>query len=142
MSKKYRFLEYMADALIEAWGDSLEEAFANAALAFYDTMVEADRIEPRQPREVEVEGTDLYELLYNWIEELIYIFETEGLVCSKFDIKISGGDGLWRLRGRIYGEPYSKEKHGSKTHIKAVTYHEMKIEVGREGARVRYLLDL
>ena len=132
----------MADAYIEAWGSTLEEAFSNAAVAFYDTMIDADKIEAKVYEDVEVSGHDLYELLYNWIEELIFLFETKGLIFSKFDIKISKVDDGWELKGKIGGERYSKDKHGSKTHVKAVTYHAMEIIEDKEGVKLRYLLDL
>lgn len=140
--KKYKFLEYMADAYIEAWGSTLEEAFSNAALAFYDTMIDADRVEVKTFRRIAISGIDLYELLYNWIEELIFLFETRGLVFSKFDIKITKVNDEWRLKGIIGGEKYSKDKHGSKTHVKAVTYHAMEITKDEKGIKLRYLLDL
>lgn len=130
----------MADALIEAWGKDLEEAFINAARAFYDTMVNEENIEVNEERRVEVKGHDLEELLYNWIEELIYLFEVENWLSAKYNIKILKND-KWILKGKLYGERYSKEKHGSKTHIKAVTYHEMKVEIN-DNVKLRYLLDL
>jgi SHS2 domain-containing protein len=137
----YRFIDYMADAYIEAWGDSLEEAFAYAAIAFYDTMIYYDRIDELLSIEVYVKGYDLYELLYNWIEELIYLFETKRLVFKKFDIRIDRKQNGWELSAHLKGEEYLKEKHGSKTHIKAITYHEMKIEKN-DKVMLRYILDL
>lgn len=140
--KKYRQLEYMADAYIEAWGDDLEETFINAALGFYDTMINVDSVDVVENLDISVSGADLQELLYNWIEELIYIFETRGFVASKFNIKIYRENSKWKLAGRIYGEKYNKNKHGSKTHIKAVTYHAMEIARDKKGIKIRYLLDL
>lgn len=137
----YKFLDYMSDAYIEAWGDSLEEAFAYAAAGFYDTMINYDSIEAHIKEDITVEGHDIQELLYNWIEELIYIFETKGMIFKKFYIKIYRDDDRWVLNGELLGERYSKAKHGSKTHVKAVTYHAMEIEM-RDGARIRYILDL
>ncbi len=140
--KKYKFLDYMSDAFIEAWGDNLEEAFINAARAFYDTMINEEKIESKETKDVEISGHDLEELLYNWIEELIYLFEVEGWLTSEYNIKIERKNGSWYLRGKLHGEKYDKSKHGSKTHIKAVTYHEMKIHISNDGVKLRYLLDL
>ena len=44
----FRFLEHVSDVLIEAWGETLEEAFKQAAKAFFETMVEVDKIEKRK----------------------------------------------------------------------------------------------
>ena len=142
MEKKYKFIDYMADALIEAWGSNLEEAFVNAARAFYDTMVYEEKIECKRTIEVKASGRDLEELLYDWIETLIYLFDTEYWLTANYDLKIEKLGDEWILKGKVCGETYDKGKHGSKTHVKAVTYHEMKIEMKKDFVRVRYLLDL
>ncbi|MFZ8794378.1 MAG: archease, partial [Acidilobaceae archaeon] len=67
----FEHLEHTADVLIEARGSSLSEAFETAALATYEVMTDTSMVEPKVKIEVEVEGYDLFNLLYRWIEELI-----------------------------------------------------------------------
>jgi SHS2 domain-containing protein len=142
MPKGFRYLEYMGDEYVEAVGDSLEEAFSNAALGMINVMLHVDRVKAKEWQEVEVEGFDLQNLLYNWLEYLLIKVTLDEFVPVKFKIEIEGGKGAWHLRGRMAGEPYDRQKHGYKSEVKAVTYHTMAIERKGKAYKLRYLLDL
>src|SRR4030066_1898074 len=83
---KFEFLEHTADILIAAHGQTLEEAFENAALAMFEVMTDTTKINPTQEETVEVEAEDEYALLYSWLEALLVKFEVNGRVYSKFDV--------------------------------------------------------
>jgi len=139
----YRFLEHTADVVVEAWGFSLEEAFANAAKATFEVMTDTSKVEPAVEKLVEVEGFDLENLLLRWIEELLVIFDSEGLLLSSFDVhKISRAGESYRLEAVVRGEKFDPSKHEPRTHIKAATYAQMKI--WQEGGKwyVRFVLDI
>jgi SHS2 domain-containing protein len=139
----YRFLEHTSDALIEAWGPSLEVAFAKAAEAFYEIMLNLRNVEAKIEDRVEAEGHDEKELLYDWLEALLLKFDIDGMVYSQFHIDpISNKTRTIRLQGKIKGEKYAREKHGAKVEIKGITYHLMKIQRQRNQTRVQFLLDL
>jgi len=139
----YRFLEHTTDALIEAWGPTLERAFAEAAKGFFDTMINFENVNPSVEEVVDASGHDEPELLYNWLEELLLRFELRGMAYSTFDIEpISQTSTSFQLRGKARGEHYDPAKHGAKTAVKAVTYHMMTIEREAGEVRVRFLLDL
>lgn len=139
----YRFLEHTSDALIEAWGTSMEVAFAKAAEAFYEIMLNIRNVEPKIEDQIEVEGHDEKELLYEWLEALLLKFDIDGMIYSQFYIDpISNKTRPMRLQSRIKGEKYAREKHGSKVEIKGVTYHMMKIQGAQNQTRVQFLLDL
>src|SRR3989304_9073183 len=86
VEKRYEFLEHTADVYLAAYGESLEEAFENAALAMFDVMTEVEKVESKVEDNVEVEGYDDYALLYSWLEELLILFETKGNLYSRFKI--------------------------------------------------------
>ncbi len=140
--KGHRFLDHTADIKIEAWGDTLEEAFEAAGTAFYDVMLDVEKVDKRIEKKIKVSGFDIMSLLFNWIDQLILIFELDNLVFRDFkvDIEVNGED--YRLEALGFGEEYKKEKHGYKVHVKAMTYHEM--EIVEEGDRVviRYVVDI
>jgi SHS2 domain-containing protein len=142
--KRYEYLEHTADAYIAAYGETIEEAFENAALATFNVMTEVEKVEPSVEENVEVKANDEYALLYNWLENLLIRFETTGKVYSRF--KVYGIEktplGL-RLKARIWGEPLKLEKHLSKVGVKAVTYHQMEIIKDAKGyVTVRFILDI
>ncbi len=144
LSKRFEFLEHTADLYVAAYGQSLEEAFENAAAAMFEGMTELDKIKPQIEDTVEVEGHDKQALLYNWLEALLLKFETEHNLYSFFRIAQidKTSDGL-KLTARIKGEPFDPTRHPSKVGVKAVTYHQMEIAQGeKEGVTVKFILDI
>ena len=139
----HRFLEHTTDAYIEAWGPTLERAFAQAAEGLYETMVNLETIDSTQEERVQVEGHDKKELLYNWLEQLLLEFDIKQMVYASYDVSIrSGTPTLFLLGGKLKGEKYNRQKHGAKTEIKGVTYHLMEIQENTREIRVRFILDL
>ncbi len=136
----YKFLEHMTDAYIEAEGDTLEEAFENAAKGLVDTMIDISRIEVKTRTLISVKGHDLEEVLYNWLEEVLLKLSLDRLALKEFKVRIKKGD-TYELEGEAYGERLDIEKHNYKVEIKAVTYHLMEIR-GDGKYKVRFLLDL
>ena len=141
--KGYRYLEHTADIKVEAWGETLEEAFEAAGMAFTDIFIEREKVEKRIMKEIMVGGFDLMSLLFNWIEELILIFELEDLVFNDFNVNISRDtDGSYQIMAMGFGEKYERKKHGYKVHVKAMTYHEMEILPGKKRYIIRYVVDI
>ena len=144
LKKRFEFLEHTADLYIAAYGKSLEEAFENAAYATFEGMTDLDKVQPKLEDTVEVEGYDEQALLYNWLEALLVKFDVNGNLYSRFKIvnieKTSVG---FRLKAKIWGEPFNSEKHLSKVGVKAVTYHLMEILRDAKGAAtVKFILDI
>jgi SHS2 domain-containing protein len=144
LNKRFEFLEHTADLYIAAHGQSLEEAFENAAAAMFEGMTELEKIKPQIEDTVEVEGHDKQELLYNWLEALLLKFETENKLYSRFNInQIEKMHSGLKLTAQIKGEPFDPSCHLSKVGVKAVTYHQMEITENRkEGVTVKFILDI
>ena len=126
--RTWEHYEHTADVGIRGYGESLEEAFEAVALALFDVMVDVIKVESKKCREVEAEGEDLMALLYSFLEELLILHDTEGVVFSEFEVRIEKTPDGYRLKAKAYGEPLDYEKHGPKEEVKAITYHDMKIE--------------
>jgi SHS2 domain-containing protein len=138
-----KFLDHPSDVYVEVRAKSLEEVFALSGVAVYEVMTDVSRVEKVERVEVTVEGFDLHSLLYNWLEELIYLFDSKGFLGSEVKVEeLLGGDNGFRLKAVITGERYDDKRHESKTAIKAATYHLM--EIKREGDEyvVRFVLDI
>ena len=138
----YTFLEHTTDALIRAEGDSLEESFANAARGLTDTMVHIETVEEKTEEQFTVQGSDLENLLYNWLETLLIKVTTENIVFSTFKLKIRRIKEGYELTGIGRGEELNLERHKPKTEVKAATYHLMKIERTNRHVTLQFLLDL
>ncbi|HXW11671.1 MAG TPA: archease [Nitrososphaeraceae archaeon] len=142
MAGGYRYLEHVTDAYVEAYGDSMEEAFSYAAKGTINIMFELKDIIGKNKFELEVEGHDYSELLFNWIDRIVLLIAIDNMVASNFDLKISKLESKYQLTGHAMTESVDMSKHGYKTEIKGVTYHEMEILQESGLKKVRFLLDL
>ncbi len=140
---KFEFLEHTADILIAAHGQSMEEAFENAALAMFEVMTDTTKIDPVQEDAVEVEAEDEYALLYSWLEALLVKFEVNGMLYSKFKVTSlqDTGEGF-KLQAAVWGEKFTADKHPQKVAVKAVTYHRMEIIKETEKVTLEFILDI
>jgi SHS2 domain-containing protein len=136
--KDFEILDHTADVGIIAYGADMKQAFANAARGLFSLITELDDVEEVLHRDAELTATDEESLLVEWLNELIYQFDTEGLIFKRFDITRLDNT---RLKARGYGEKVDKSKHRLKTGVKAATYHMLKVEKN-DGFRVQVLFDI
>ncbi|MHA1652308.1 MAG: archease, partial [Candidatus Helarchaeota archaeon] len=127
---------------IEAIGSTLEEAFIQAAYALFEVMTDLKTIEPKIKRDITVEAEDLSALLFEWINQFLYFFDVEGLLFSKFKIKIEQNETKFKLNGECWGEEFNPEKHPSRTEIKAPTYSLMEIIQDDSRVMLRFVVDI
>jgi SHS2 domain-containing protein len=138
---KYRILPHTADGKFLAFGRTLEEAFANAALATASFMWDWSKVKAVVPRSIRLRGRDREQVLVKFLGEIIYLWETEGFLLGEvtvFEIGESGNE--IELSAVFRGDNLSPdyEIHGD---VKAVTYNEMKIETG-DGFSVQVVVDI
>jgi SHS2 domain-containing protein len=138
----YRFLDHMTDAVIEAYGATLEEAFENAAKALCDTMIDLKTVRPQREIKLFAKGNDLYSLLFDWLDNVMLLLVADGIAMSQFHVKIKQHDNSYLLEGTARGEQLELDRHHYKVEIKAVTYHEMEIKQDNDMITLRFLLDL
>jgi SHS2 domain-containing protein len=136
----FKYLEHTADAEFIAYGRTLDEAFANAARAMFSLVVDHSKVNVTETREVSLISGSLEDLLYDWLAELLYLAEVDSLVFSKFEVKITH-DGEYWLEGRAYGEKV-RPAHEVSLHIKAVTYHDLRVEKINNTYEAQVLLDI
>ncbi|XP_041273418.1 protein archease isoform X2 [Onychostruthus taczanowskii] len=77
LCKKYEYLDHTADVQLHAWGDTLEEAFEQCAMAMFGYMTDTGTVEPVDTVEVEAEGHDLLSLLFHFLDEWLYKFSAD-----------------------------------------------------------------
>jgi SHS2 domain-containing protein len=142
-------LDHMTDAVIEAYGSTLEAAFENAAMALCDTMIDLKLVVPRNEFKFSAKGNDLYSLLFDWLDQVMLLLVADRIAMSQFSVNIkqnnnnNNNDGVsYLLEGTAKGEPLDLDRHHYKVEIKAVTYHEMEIKQENGIFIARFLLDL
>ena len=145
----FRYLDHMTDALIEAYGGTLDEAFENSAYGLVNTMFDLNNVSADIEVKIEANGYDLHSLFYDWLEKVMLIVLTEYVLLSDFKVKIShininSKNDAYFLHSKARGERLDFKKHSFKVEVKAVTYHEMQIKQDKEKNLfiTRFLVDL
>lgn len=138
---KYKILPHTADGKFQAYGRSLEEAFVHAALAMVSLMWDWSKVELKMSRQVRLRGRDREQLLVNYLSEIIFLLETKRfLTAGVTDLTIREGHGEIELEAVFRGDTISADIDifGD---VKAVTYHEMKIEEN-DGFLLQVVVDM
>lgn len=135
----FEIIEHPADVGFVAHGVTQEELFANAALAMMTLACDPGHIAERQRREIEVSGEGLESLLYAWLAEILAIADAEQVFFCRAEVRAVEPQ---RVRGVVVGEKYDKRRHRAGTYIKAVTYHQLKVEQTPHGWRAQVYLDV
>jgi SHS2 domain-containing protein len=143
VNSPFEIIEHPADVGFLAYGATREELFANSALAMMTLACSPQRIEERERREIEVTAADLESLLYAWLAEILAIADAEQLFFCRAEVRsIAAQPQGFALRGGVFGEKYDKQRHAAGTYIKAVTYHQLKVEQTQQGWRAQVYLDV
>ncbi len=136
---RFRTIEHTADIGIEVEADNLSELFEGVAAAMFSLMVDPDTVRQTVERELSLEAGDLEELLFMWLNELLFVLYADGLLFSGFKVKDIGED---RLVATAIGEKLDPQRHRLDEEIKAATYHEMMVERGDDGWKARVIFDV
>src|SRR3989441_8432473 len=137
--RPYEVSEHTADVGIHAFGHTLPELFIHAAQGMESLVVAPEQIRESVSREIAVEGHDIVSLLIAWLNELVFLFDTEYLLFRTFEIDAFTETSL---HGRASGEPYDAQRHELSSAIKAVTWHEAAVERTEDGYKARVIFDI
>jgi len=129
MNKKYEFLPHISDSMFRAYGSTLEQAFENSALAMMNVMIDTSSVSLVEKRKIEITSDELESLLVDWLSEIIFLFETEYLIFGDFKIDYIKD---YSLKAVASGEYINLSRHSFVTHVKAITYHKLKIKKNKD----------
>ena len=135
--KRFQLIEHTADIGLTAKGDSLSEAFANAAYGLFSIITDLRRVRTKESQVVSVSAEDIESLLFNWLNQFIYIFDVKHLLFKKFEIVQFGEQSLKAI---CRGEKYELSRHQIKIGVKSATYHMLKVD--RENNMVQVIFDI
>ncbi len=132
----FKEIEHTADRALRIFGINLQELFASAAQGMIDLMVpDVSKVPPEVEKSIELTAIDAESLLVEWLSELAYWAETEMLIFNTFRIqKVTAT----HLQASILGGKVPELKK----HIKAVTYHNLKIIKTSQGLEATIVFDV
>jgi SHS2 domain-containing protein len=137
--RNYKLFNHTADLGIEVFGATQADLFRHAAVALFEVMVDAADVQVTQDREIVIEGADQADLFVNFLREILYLFNGEGLVLTA--CRIERIDER-RLCATIRCCRYDARMHRVKTEIKAVTYHQAAVVQTATGWQGRIVFDV
>jgi len=123
--RKWEHFPHVADVGIRGFGDSIAEAFEQAAQALAAVVTRAE-IRPLVAVGVQCEAPDVELLFVEWLNAIIYEMATRGMLFGRFEVRFDGT----RLDGTLWGEPVDAERHMPACEPKGATYTALR--VGRE----------
>ena len=139
----FKYLDHTGESWIVASGQSLEEAFGEGAKALFNLMVPLAQIEPRESRPVTCSAESLDRLFFEWLNELIFIKDVEGLIFCKFELSpITRVEMGYTLEARVHGELFDPDIHDGHVDVKAATYSELTCEQTSEGYEGGWVHDI
>jgi SHS2 domain-containing protein len=141
----YKYLEDVgtADIAFEATGRDLPQLFTAAADATLNVMIEnIDAIEPRQTRRIELKNDKIDMLLFDFLQELVYLKDAEQLLLHVREMQIDEKGNAYSLKATVAGEPLDAARHQQRADVKAVTLHDFSIEKEDGGWKATAILDI
>ncbi len=139
----YRFLEgiAVADLAFEATGKDLNDLFTNAAMAMLVSQVDVKTVAPKVTKKIVLENEDVGQLLFDFLNEIIYLKDAEQLVFK--DVKVAiVKNAVYKLSASFRGETIDPKKHKLGNDLKAVTMHKFKVEQTKTGWKCQVVVDI
>lgn len=134
----FDYFEHTADVGIRAWGPTLDEAFAQAALGLVANIVEVADAHAVGEAQVVIEADSLDRLLFRFLEEILDVTQSRLWVIADVNVKI---ESETRLVATLKGEAYEAARHGHVHEVKAITFHGLDVKRGPP-AEVRVIVDI
>ena len=141
--KPFEFIDHTADVGIKAWGATLTELFENSAKGMFSVIAKEGRKAqgPKIEKRIDIsKNTESFEeILVSWLSELLYIFNMEKIYFEDFKISSLNNNGIAADTKGVSLDLYQSDLY---TEIKAVTFHNLKIEEDVEGFSCTIIFDV
>ena len=136
---KYTVLEQQKTIKIQAYGKILEEAFGNTALAISSLMVK--KVHPKMEKYISVGADDLKSLLYIFLEELLFLVDTEEFFVNAIKSLTIKKQKGFTLNAYLLGDK-RRESYEYLKEVKSIMYKEMEIHEEKGNAFVQVAVEI
>ena len=135
----HELFEHTADLGLRATAPDLNALFAEMAKCLLSAIVEDPAcVRPLEETRIELAGTDREFLLFDWLKELLLRFETDHVLFASFEVQVSGSG----LTATVRGDAFDPARHMLAHEVKAITYHELKVEPTSDGWLAEVIVDI
>ncbi len=126
---RYELYAHDADIGIRGFGADPAQAFEGAALALTSAVCPPREVFPNHPVELHCQGASLEDLLYEWLNALVYEMATRHMLFSRFRVTLVGV----HLSAEAWGEPLDAQRHQPAVEVKGATYTDLRVTESRPG---------
>jgi SHS2 domain-containing protein len=135
----YETFDHTADLGLRVRAPDLNTLCAEAAQALFSTIVEdLATVEPRQRFDVQLSGEATDFLLFDWLKELLYYWDSEHVLFGRFEVQVTATG----LTGAAWGERLDRARHEMLHEVKAITYHGLRVEQTADGWLAEVIVDI
>ncbi len=135
----FETFEHTADLGLRVRATTLENLLEEAGRGLFSMMVtNLEDVRCLQEETYRIEGSAVDYLLFDWLNELLYTFESERLLLAEFKVELDV-DGL---RATARGEPMDLDRHRMEHEVKAITYHGLRVEENADGWLAELIVDI
>lgn len=141
----YELIEHTADLGLRVSAATLEELMAEAARGLLAMLVaNPNAVRPVLSKCIEITAAEPSYLLFDWLSELLYVFETDRLLLAEFNVRIEADEphAPRRLVTNCRGEPMDEARHHMDHEVKAITYHGLAVEQTPSGWQAQVIVDI
>jgi len=135
----YELFDHTADLGLRIVSPDLDGLFRDAAEGFYSVVVEPSRPSGGADElELRLAADRLDHLLVDWLNELLYLFDTKRLLLDSIRLTVRGTQLSATARSRPADEQRDRMLH----EVKAITYHGLRVERTTDGWLAEVILDI
>jgi SHS2 domain-containing protein len=135
----YEIFPHTADLGLRVKAATHAGVYTEAASGLMSMIVaNLESVRPVTTKTIEVVEDEADLMLFDWLNELLYLVHAERLLLSEFDVTVADG----KLNAKCSGEPIDPERHQLDHDVKAITYHELKVRITNDGWLAEVIVDI
>lgn len=135
----YEVFEHTADLGLRVRASSLDQLFTDAAKGLLSMFVaNPESVRSVRIQQVELTADSLDLLLVDWLSEILFLFDVEGMLLSRFSVRVR----QQHLVAECSGEAVDGRRHELDHEVKAITYHNLILEQAESGWRAEVIVDI
>jgi SHS2 domain-containing protein len=135
----YEVFDHTADIGLRIEAPDLAGLLAEAGRGLFAIIAgDLDQIREADGVTLRITGADRVYLLFDWLSELLYIFESRRFLFRRFEISVDPAGAS----ATAWGERFEPARHRLQHEVKAITYHELAVRETAHGLEATVIVDI
>lgn len=135
----FELFDHTADLGIRVRSPTLPDLFQESALALTHCLIESPvHVREQATAQISLKSADTELLLFDWLSELLYRFETKGFLLARSEVQLTASS----LQATLHGESIDARRHRHAHEVKAITYHGLRVESSDGGWLAEVIVDI